>query len=60
MVSRLNGDINAGLTTPEMKAAMKKLEFAPKVGSPQDFASFIAAEVVAWTPAAQATGILPK
>jgi len=60
IVSRLNGEITAGLTTPEMKAAMKKLEFAPKVGSPQDFAKFIVAEIDAWTPAAKVTGILPK
>ena len=60
IVSRLNGEINAGLTTPEMKAAMKKLEFAPKVLSPQDFARFIVAEIDAWTPAAKVTGILPK
>jgi tripartite-type tricarboxylate transporter receptor subunit TctC len=60
IASRLNGDINAGLTTPEMKAAMKKLEFEPKVGSPQDFATFIAAEIDVWTPAAKATGILSK
>jgi tripartite-type tricarboxylate transporter receptor subunit TctC len=60
IVSRLNGEINAGLTTPEMKAAMKKLEFEPKVASPQDFARFIVAEIDAWTPAAKVTGILPK
>jgi tripartite-type tricarboxylate transporter receptor subunit TctC len=60
IVARLNGEINAGLTTPEMKAAMKKLEFEPKVLSPQDFASFIVAEIDAWTPAAKVTGILPK
>jgi tripartite-type tricarboxylate transporter receptor subunit TctC len=60
VVSRLNGEINAGLTTQEMKAAMKKLEFAPKVASPQDFARFIVAEIDAWTPAAKATGILPR
>jgi tripartite-type tricarboxylate transporter receptor subunit TctC len=43
-----------------MKVAMKKLEFAPKVGSPEDFAKFIVAEVAAWTPAAKAAGVLPK
>jgi tripartite-type tricarboxylate transporter receptor subunit TctC len=60
VVSRLNREISAGLTTPEMKAAMNRLEFAPKVASPQDFARFIVAEIDAWTPAAKATGILPK
>jgi tripartite-type tricarboxylate transporter receptor subunit TctC len=58
IVMRLNSEINAGVTTPEMKAAMKKLDFEPKVGSPQDFAKFIVAEMEAWTPAAKAAGIL--
>jgi len=41
-----------------MKAAMKKLDFEPKVGSPEDFARFIRDEMDAWTPAAKAAGIL--
>jgi tripartite-type tricarboxylate transporter receptor subunit TctC len=48
------------LTTPETKAAMKKLGFEPSVGSPQEFAAFIRAEIEAWTPAAKAADILPK
>jgi tripartite-type tricarboxylate transporter receptor subunit TctC len=58
IVSKLNSEINAGLATPEMKAAMKKLDFEPKVGSPEDFAKFILDEMDAWTPAAKAAGIL--
>jgi tripartite-type tricarboxylate transporter receptor subunit TctC len=60
VVSRLNTEINASVTTPAMKAALKKLDFEPKVGSPQDFAAFIVDEIEAWTPAAKAAGILPK
>jgi tripartite-type tricarboxylate transporter receptor subunit TctC len=60
IVTRLNKEINAGLTTPEMKAAMKKLGFEPRVGSPQEFAAFIRDEMEIWTPAAKAAGILPK
>ena len=60
IVTRLNSEINAGLMTPEMKAAMRKLDFEPRVGSPQDFARFIIAEMDAWTPAAKAAGILPN
>jgi tripartite-type tricarboxylate transporter receptor subunit TctC len=60
IVSRLNAEINAGMTTPAMKAALKKLDFEPKVGSPQEFAAFIVDEVDAWTPAAKAAGILPE
>src|SRR5262245_59238044 len=60
IVNRLNREINAGLTTPETKAAMKKLGFEPSVGSPQEFAAFIRDEIEAWTPAAKAADILPK
>jgi tripartite-type tricarboxylate transporter receptor subunit TctC len=60
IVSKLNHEINAVLKTPETQAAMKKLGFEPKVGSPQGFAAFIHDETKAWTPAAKAAGILPK
>jgi tripartite-type tricarboxylate transporter receptor subunit TctC len=60
VVNRLNSEINATVTTPAMKIAMKNLDFEPKVGSSQDFAAFISDEIDAWTPAARAAGILPK
>jgi tripartite-type tricarboxylate transporter receptor subunit TctC len=59
VVSRLNSEINASITSPAMRAAMQKLDFEPLVGSPQDFAAFILDEMNAWTPAAKAAGILP-
>jgi tripartite-type tricarboxylate transporter receptor subunit TctC len=59
-VNRLNREINAGLATPETKAAMSKLGFEPRIGSPQEFAAFIRNEIDIWTPAAKAAGILPK
>jgi tripartite-type tricarboxylate transporter receptor subunit TctC len=60
VVNRLNREINAGLAISAMKAAMKKLGFEPRIGSPQDFAAFIRDEIDVWTPAAKAAGILPK
>jgi tripartite-type tricarboxylate transporter receptor subunit TctC len=60
IVNRLNREINAGLTAPETKAAMEKLGFEPRGGSPQEFAAFIRDEVATWTPAAKAAGILPQ
>ena len=39
IVNRLNHEINAGLATPETKAAMNKLGFEPTIGSPQEFAT---------------------
>ena len=38
------------MATPEIKAAMKKLGFEPKVGSPQEFAEFIRDEIDAGRP----------
>lgn len=60
IVSRLNSEINASVTTPTMRAAMKKLDFEPRVGSPEDFGRFVLSEIDAWTPAAKAAGILPN
>ena len=39
---------------------MRKLDFAPRVGSPQEFAAFIREEMKDWTPAAKAAGILAQ
>ena len=58
IVTKLNSVINAGVTTPAMADAMKKLDFEPRGGSPQSFAKFILAEIDAWTPAAKAAGLL--
>jgi tripartite-type tricarboxylate transporter receptor subunit TctC len=60
IVSRLNSEINASVATPAVRAAMEKLGFEPRTGSPQDFAKFLLAEMDDWTPAAKAAGILPK
>jgi tripartite-type tricarboxylate transporter receptor subunit TctC len=48
IVNRVNAAINECLASAEMKAAMAKLGFDPMVGSPQDFAAFIAAEIPRW------------
>jgi len=60
LVSRLNREVNGSVTTPATREALKKLDFEPLVGSPQDFAAFIIEEMNTWTPAAKAAGILPK
>ena len=48
IVRRLNAAINECLAAPEMQVAMTKLGFDPMIGSPQDFAAFIAAEIPRW------------
>jgi tripartite-type tricarboxylate transporter receptor subunit TctC len=57
IVGKLNAAINETLRSDEMKAAMAKLGFDAKIGSPQDFAKFIAEETPRWTEIVKATGV---
>jgi tripartite-type tricarboxylate transporter receptor subunit TctC len=57
VVTKVNAAINNTLRSPEMKAAMAKLGMAPKIGSPQDYAKFIAEETPRWNGIVKATGI---
>jgi tripartite-type tricarboxylate transporter receptor subunit TctC len=56
IVASVNGAINDTLRLPEMKDAMTKLGFDAKIGSPQDYARFIAEETPRWTGIAKAVG----
>ena len=60
VIDKLNAAINASVRSPEMNADMTKLGFAPKVGSPQDFAALIVNEIEAWGTAARSAGIFPE
>jgi tripartite-type tricarboxylate transporter receptor subunit TctC len=57
IVERLNGAINEALQSPEMVASMKKLGFESRIGSSQDFAAFVAAEIPRWTAVVKASGV---
>jgi tripartite-type tricarboxylate transporter receptor subunit TctC len=57
IVGKVNAAINDTLRSPEMKDAMARLGFDAKVGSPQDYARFIAEETPRWTGIAKAVGI---
>ena len=57
IVSKLNAVINEGLKTPEMTATMTKLGFQAKIGSPQDFAAFIAEELPRWAEIVKSSGV---
>jgi tripartite-type tricarboxylate transporter receptor subunit TctC len=48
IVRRLNTAINECLAAPDTKAAMAKLGFEAMIGSPEEFAAFIAAEIPRW------------
>ena len=57
IVGKLNAAINDSLRSDEMKAAMGKLGFDAKIGSPQDFATFIGEETPRWGAIVKATGV---
>jgi tripartite-type tricarboxylate transporter receptor subunit TctC len=57
IVDKLNAAINEALQSPEMTASMKKLGFEYTIGSPQDFAAFVAAEIPRWTAVVKASGV---
>ena len=56
IVARLNEAINDSLRSPEMKASMGKLGLDAKIGSPQDFARFIADEIPRWAEVVKSVG----
>src|SRR5262249_33334459 len=57
IVSRLNTEINAIMKAKEMETILSKLSARPKVGSPEDLSSFIAAELQKWPAVATAAPI---
>jgi tripartite-type tricarboxylate transporter receptor subunit TctC len=57
IVSRLNAAINEILKSPELEANLAKINAKPKIGSPEDFASFMAAETQKWTKVISSAGI---
>jgi tripartite-type tricarboxylate transporter receptor subunit TctC len=57
IVEKLNAAINAALQSPEMIASMKQLGFESTLGSPKDFAAFVAAEIPRWTAVVRASAV---
>jgi tripartite-type tricarboxylate transporter receptor subunit TctC len=57
IIGKLNATINAIMTTKEMEEALTRLSARPKVGTPSDFAAFMAAETKKWTEVITAAGI---
>lgn len=57
IVTRLNGTINDGLRSPDVKAALARLGSQPLTGSPQAFAAFIASEARKWADTVRAAGL---
>lgn len=57
IINRLNAETNAALRSPEMKAAMERLGVDAIIGSPQEFAAFIAEEQPKWAQIVEASGV---
>jgi tripartite-type tricarboxylate transporter receptor subunit TctC len=57
IISKLNSAINEILKTPELRANLAQLDAKPKIGSPEEFTAFLAAERQKWTEVASAAGI---
>lgn len=56
IVSQLNREIVAGLSSPEMKGRLQTMSAQPIGGTPEQFAAFFAAETKRWAPIVKASG----
>ena len=57
VVDKLNAAVNEILKSKEAQTGLARLSAEAKIGSPQDFAAFIAAETPRWAEIARETGI---
>jgi len=57
IVGKLNGAVNETLTSADMKELIVKFGSRLRLGSPQEFASFLAAETEKWARIAKAAGV---
>jgi tripartite-type tricarboxylate transporter receptor subunit TctC len=57
VVTRLNAAINQGLNSPEIGSTLARLSAEAKIGSPQDFAAFIAEETQKWGAIVNSSGV---
>ena len=57
VVTRLNAAINQGLNSPEIGSTLRRLSAEAKIGSPQDFAAFLAEETQKWAAIVKSSGV---
>jgi tripartite-type tricarboxylate transporter receptor subunit TctC len=57
IVQKLNDATNAALASPEMTESMRRIGVAASIGSPQDFAAFLADEAPKWQDIVQSSGV---
>jgi tripartite-type tricarboxylate transporter receptor subunit TctC len=56
VVAKINAAVNDTLRSPEMKHSMSDLGFEAKIGTPEDFAAFMAQEAPRWSEIVKRTG----
>jgi tripartite-type tricarboxylate transporter receptor subunit TctC len=56
IVDKLNGAINAGLTSPDSKATLAKFSAIAATGTPADFRAFLANELTRWAALVKLAG----
>ena len=57
VIAKLNAQINEGVTSPDLKAALARLNNEPLGGTPQDFTNQIKADIAKWAPIVKALGL---
>jgi len=60
VIDKLNAQINEGLKSPELKAALARVSNEPVGGTPQDFANMIKGDIDKWAPVVKALGLPPQ
>jgi tripartite-type tricarboxylate transporter receptor subunit TctC len=55
VLSKLNAAVNQGLQSPEIRDNFARFNAEAKIGSPRDFADFIAAEAPKWAALVKAS-----
>lgn len=57
VIGKLNANVNKIMKSPEFMAALAKLSSQPLGGTPQEFASFLKAEIARWAPIVKALNL---
>jgi tripartite-type tricarboxylate transporter receptor subunit TctC len=57
VIGKLNANVNKIIKSPEFMAALAKLSSQPLGGTPQEFASFLKAEIARWAPIVKALNL---
>jgi tripartite-type tricarboxylate transporter receptor subunit TctC len=60
IIQKLNTEVNAGLSDPDVRSRYASLGSVPNPGSPPDFGKLIAAETEKWATVIKFAGIKPE